>query len=187
MQPDLSVNEDVNDGYRTGVRAAVRFEPNDRLTITPRLVYQKVEMDGWNRIDDFNILANPLHHHAAGGDARRARAVHPARGAVHRRLPARRPEPRATTSASMRAHLDHLVHRPRRPRRPRRDRADGQHHRRHHRPAGDVYTLDAPLFDATKAEAWTQELRLSHGRGASRWVAGVFYSHQNATTARTCR
>ena len=41
------------------MRAALRLAPNDKLTITPRLVYQNVEMDGWNRIDDFNILANP--------------------------------------------------------------------------------------------------------------------------------
>ena len=41
------------------MRAAVKFAPNDRLTITPRIVYQQVETDGWNRIDAFNILANP--------------------------------------------------------------------------------------------------------------------------------
>ena len=29
------------------------------LTITPRIVYQRVKMDGWNRSDEFNILANP--------------------------------------------------------------------------------------------------------------------------------
>ena len=59
VQPDLSVNEDVNDGFRSGVRAAMKFEPNDRLSFTPRIAYQKLEMDGWNRIDIFNILANP--------------------------------------------------------------------------------------------------------------------------------
>ena len=41
------------------MRAAVTFAPNERLTITPRIVYQKVKTDGWNRIDVFNILANP--------------------------------------------------------------------------------------------------------------------------------
>jgi hypothetical protein len=38
----------------------VRFAPNDKLAITPRITYQKVDMDGWNRIDDYNILANPF-------------------------------------------------------------------------------------------------------------------------------
>src|SRR5207245_7616681 len=60
VQPDLSVKKDVNTGYRTGGRAAIRIAPNDRLTVTPRFVYQKVKMDGWNRIDVFNILANPF-------------------------------------------------------------------------------------------------------------------------------
>ncbi len=41
------------------MRAAVRIAPNDRFSITPRIFYQKLEMDGWNRIDGFNILANP--------------------------------------------------------------------------------------------------------------------------------
>ena len=60
VQPDLSIKENVNSGDRTGVRAAIRFEPNENFTITPRVFYQKVEMDGWNRKDDFNILANPF-------------------------------------------------------------------------------------------------------------------------------
>ena len=40
VQPDRASEENVNDGYRTGFRAAVRLEPNDRLSITPRVVYQ---------------------------------------------------------------------------------------------------------------------------------------------------
>jgi iron complex outermembrane receptor protein len=59
VTPDLSLDENVNPSDRFGGRAAVRFAPNDRLTITPRIVYQEVEADGWNRIDAFNILANP--------------------------------------------------------------------------------------------------------------------------------
>ena len=60
VQPGLTVDEDVNDGFRTGVRAAVKIAPNDRLSIMPRIVYQRVWTDGWNRIDDFNILGNPF-------------------------------------------------------------------------------------------------------------------------------
>ena len=58
VQPGLSVKEDVNSGNRTGVRASVRISPSDRLTITPRFLFQKVEMDGWNRVDVYNILGN---------------------------------------------------------------------------------------------------------------------------------
>src|SRR5947208_14623533 len=59
VQPDFRVNDDVNSSDRTGVRAALRLEPNDRFSITPRIFYQRVQADGWNRIDAFNILANP--------------------------------------------------------------------------------------------------------------------------------
>src|SRR5437867_3023625 len=55
----LRVHKDDNTGSRTGVRAAVRLAPNDRFSVVPRVVFQRVEMDGWNRIDTFNILANP--------------------------------------------------------------------------------------------------------------------------------
>ena len=59
VQPGLSVEEDVNSGDRTGARLALLMQPNDRLSITPRIVYQEVNTDGWNREDAFNILANP--------------------------------------------------------------------------------------------------------------------------------
>ena len=39
-----------------------------------------------------------------------------------------------------------------------------------------VYTINAPLDDATTAKAWTQELRLSGEKNRLRWVAGGFYS-----------
>src|SRR6266704_613018 len=60
VQPNLKVNNAVNGGERTGVRAAFRIVPSGRFSITPRVVYQDVRMDGWNRIDAFNILANPF-------------------------------------------------------------------------------------------------------------------------------
>src|SRR5713226_8479554 len=59
VQPNLSVNKDVNHGYRAGTRVSLLYNPNDSLTITPRVLYQKVDMKGWNRIDVFNILGNP--------------------------------------------------------------------------------------------------------------------------------
>ena len=59
VQPDLSTKEDVNSGDRAGIRWSFRMEPSENLTITPRVVYQEVNMDGWNRVDLFNILGNP--------------------------------------------------------------------------------------------------------------------------------
>jgi iron complex outermembrane receptor protein len=59
IYPDRGKKEDVNSGERTGVRAALRFQPNDQFSITPRIVYQKLETDGYPRIDVWNILGNP--------------------------------------------------------------------------------------------------------------------------------
>jgi iron complex outermembrane receptor protein len=58
-QPDGSIRTDVNDGSVWGTRAALRFETEGGLVITPRLIYQEVETDGWNRQDAYNILGNP--------------------------------------------------------------------------------------------------------------------------------
>ena len=54
-----SIAKDVNGGSRNGVRAALTFMATDSLTITPRIVYQKVEADGFNRQEVFNLYANP--------------------------------------------------------------------------------------------------------------------------------
>ena len=60
IRPDGSVDDDVNGGTRQGARAALRFELNDNVTITPRVVYQETDMDGFNRMDVWNMLANPF-------------------------------------------------------------------------------------------------------------------------------
>src|SRR5579864_6822974 len=59
IQPDGSVKQDVNDGDRTGARLSVLWKPNDQLSITPRVVYQNLTTDGFPRVDQYNILANP--------------------------------------------------------------------------------------------------------------------------------
>ena len=50
--------EDVNDGERYGGRLALTFEPSPGFRITPRVVYQKVETDGFNRQEIYNLYAN---------------------------------------------------------------------------------------------------------------------------------
>lgn len=50
--------KDVNDGERYGGRLAITFEPSPGFRITPRVVYQKVEVDGFNRQDIYNLYAN---------------------------------------------------------------------------------------------------------------------------------
>ena len=50
--------EDVNSGERYGGRLALTFEPSDRVSITPRILYQKVTADGFNRQELFSLFAN---------------------------------------------------------------------------------------------------------------------------------
>ncbi len=52
--------KDVNSGERYGGRLALAFKPTETITITPRIVYQKVTADGFNREEKFNLYANPL-------------------------------------------------------------------------------------------------------------------------------
>ncbi len=53
------VKKDVNGGTRSGGRIALKWDINDNLSITPRVVYQKIDMDGFNRQEVFNLYANP--------------------------------------------------------------------------------------------------------------------------------
>lgn len=55
----LPTAEDVNEGDRYGARVALRVEPTENLTITPRVVYQEIQADGFNRQEEFNLFANP--------------------------------------------------------------------------------------------------------------------------------
>jgi len=50
--------KDVNSGERTGGRLSFTIQPNQDVTITPRLVYQKVTADGFNRQEVYNLYAN---------------------------------------------------------------------------------------------------------------------------------
>ena len=50
--------KDVNSGAREGGRVSFTLKPTKDVTITPRLIYQKVTADGFNRQDVFNLYAN---------------------------------------------------------------------------------------------------------------------------------
>jgi iron complex outermembrane receptor protein len=53
-------DRNVNDGRRTGGRLALAFMPTPDITITPRIVYQEVRANGFNRQEVFNLYANPF-------------------------------------------------------------------------------------------------------------------------------
>src|SRR5437762_2610587 len=175
VQPNLRINQDVNGGERTGVRAAFRIVPSQRFSVTPRIVYQDVKMDGWNRIDAFNILANPF------------TTTRPAVTLGERQLFTQSEEPFtdqflltdlnlkydagpvSLTSITSYTHRDILVVRD----------ATALTGSITGGPIGlpaNIYTLDAPLDDSTNSKVWTQELRLSGGRDRVKWLVGGFYS-----------
>lgn len=176
VQPNLSVKEDVNDGFRAGFRAAAKFVSSDRFSITPRVVYQRVNMDGWNRIDAFNILANPY------------TTTRPA-VTLGEREQFTQLEEKFTddfflgdvtintrvgdfnvTSQTSFTYRDLLVIRD----------ATALTASITGGSIGlsePIYTLDAPLNDATTAKVFTQELRVSGGKPVVRWVVGGFFSH----------
>jgi iron complex outermembrane receptor protein len=54
------VDRDVNDGRRTGGRISVTIEPTSDITITPRILYQEVRANGFNRQERYNLYANPF-------------------------------------------------------------------------------------------------------------------------------
>ena len=186
VRPDFTIDENVNDGQRMGVRAAVRFAPSNRFDITPRIVFQKVEMDGWNRTDTFNILANPY------------TTTRPPVTLGDRRLFLDLEEPfsddfvlgdlnikyalgdMTLTSITSYTWRDILVTR------------DG----------GaliasifggsinfpeEIYTLENPFDDKTKVDMWTQEARLAGGTDRVQWLVGAFYSDAHRDYGQSVR
>ncbi|EAQ99472.1 TonB-dependent receptor [Congregibacter litoralis] len=56
---DGFTRDNVNSGDRVGTRIALAWQPTDALSITPRVVYQEIQADGFNREEDYNLFANP--------------------------------------------------------------------------------------------------------------------------------
>ncbi len=178
-QPDGSLKKDVNDGTRTGGRFSLRLETMENLVVTPRLVYQKVEVDGYNREDIYNILGNEF------------TTTRPNVSFDENEQYTQFDENFTDefTLVDLKIEYDfgknepdfgHVLYRPEYRRRQGCERTDLQPHRRipvtciQH--LKRLYTLDAPLDDFTDVSGWTQELRLDGGSDTFAWVAGFFYS-----------
>jgi iron complex outermembrane receptor protein len=52
------IEQDINSGSRTGGRVAALVEPTETIRIVPRLLYQTVQANGFNRQEIFNLFAN---------------------------------------------------------------------------------------------------------------------------------
>jgi iron complex outermembrane receptor protein len=178
VQPSLRLKSDVNSGDRAGARLSLLMQPNSDLSITPRLLYQELKMNGWNRRDVYNILANPFTTTrpavTLGADQQFTQIKEPFTdkfGLGDLTIKYKFGD-MALASITSYTHRDILVVRdataltasitggsiglP---------------------PA--VYNLNAPLDDATKANIFTQELRLSGKTKSFTWLGGAFYMHMN--------
>jgi iron complex outermembrane receptor protein len=175
-QPDGSIKKDVNDGEVKGGRIAIRVEPSENLAITPRLVYQKVEMDGWNRQDDFNILGNEFTTSRPkvdiGDNEQYTQFEEPFTDdfvLADLKIEYTFANDINLTSVTSYTNRDILVVRD----------ATALTSSITGGSIGlgeDVYTLDAPLDDWTSVSGWTQELRLDGSNERVSWVGGMFYS-----------
>jgi iron complex outermembrane receptor protein len=52
--------ENVNDGHRAGGRLSLTLEPGAGIRITPRILYQEIRANGFNRNEVYNLYANPF-------------------------------------------------------------------------------------------------------------------------------
>ncbi|HKR63069.1 MAG TPA: TonB-dependent receptor [Thermoanaerobaculia bacterium] len=174
VQPNLGVRKDVNSGDRTGARLALLFKPSEKLSITPRVLYQSIEMDGWNRVDAFNILANPYtttRPPVTLGDRQFTQIGEPYSDRflltdlnVSYDLGGK-----TLTSITSYSDRDVLVVRDATALTASITGGSVGLSRR-------IYEIDAPLDDATRAQSFTQELRLSGATPKIEWLGGVFYS-----------
>lgn len=176
VQPSLRVKKDYNNGYRAGVRGSMLFKPTDKLSITPRILYQKIDMKGWNRVDVFNILANPY------------TTTRPKVNFDKRETFTQLNEPftdkftlgdvnlgynlgggKNFTSVTSYSDRDILAIRD----------ATALTASITGGSIGlnqQIYTLNAPLFDATKAKSFTEEVRVSGTAAQLQWLGGGFYA-----------
>jgi outer membrane receptor protein involved in Fe transport len=65
-----AAGENVNDGHRAGGRLSLTLEPGPGIRITPRILYQEIRANGFNRQEVFNLYANPFTNPATVYDER---------------------------------------------------------------------------------------------------------------------
>ena len=181
-----AAGEDVNDGRRFGGRVSLLLEPTDGIKITPRVIYQDVQANGFNRAERYNLYYNPLIS---------ASQVLPENTQY---LKLREEFRDKTTLADLNVSIDlgetaqltsvtSYINR------------DILVSRDASALTGSVYVsfagaaaaaaggagLASNLLDTTKLKQWTQELRLaSTGDGPLQWVIGGFYSDVDRTYAQ---
>ena len=179
-----AAGKNINDGRRYGGRLSLLWEPAPGIKVTPRIIYQDIRTNGFNREDSYHLYYNPL---ISPSD------VFPERTQY---LKLREEFRDKTTLADLTANIDMgsdialtsittYIHR------------DILVSRDASALTGSVSVtpfvmslgvapalanLPSNLRDTTRLKQWTQELRLaSTGGGPFQWVLGGFYSHVDRT------
>ncbi len=174
-----AAGKNINDGSRVGGRLSLLWEPAFNIRITPRVVYQKVRADGFNRQEEYNFYDNQFTTNISGEQLGRRKQFLLLRekfeddtlladlvgsvdlGGVE------------LTSVTSYINRDILVSRDA-------SALTGSVGIVPLASIGidpDIALLPSNLRDTTDLKQWTQELRLaSTGIGPLQWVAGVFYT-----------
>ncbi len=177
---------DVNDGHRYGTRVSVLWEPTPELKITPRVVYQDVQVNGFPREEVYNLYDNQFTTQDDLGKGKRLQYLKMPEEFHDKTLLADLVASydfggAELTSVSSYLHRNILVSRDA-------SALTGSVYVSFAGAAPDAVggaALVSNLRDTTKLKQFSQELRLaSTGAGPFQWVFGGFYSHADRKYAQ---
>jgi outer membrane receptor protein involved in Fe transport len=168
----------VNDGVRGGLRVSALWQPVEELKFTPRIVFQEVVTDGFNRQELFNLFRNDF---TDGPDAFDRREQFLLRGEKFKDSTLLADMtvsydfgPAELTSVTSYIDRDILVSR---------DASALTHSVSVDLGLDpDVLSIPSNLRDTTDLKTFTQELRVaSTGDGPLQWLVGAFFSDIDRT------
>ncbi len=169
-----AAGEDVNGGSRIGGRLSLLWQPVEEFKITPRVVYQKVKANGFNRGEEFNLYLNefttPAHEYGKREQYLLMREKFEDETLIADLTASYDFGPAELTSVTSYINRDILVSRD----------ASALTHSVSIDLGLDLDVTNVPsnLRDTTDLKTWSQELRVaSTGDGPLQWLVGGFYSN----------
>ena len=170
-----AAKKNVNSGSRVGGRASILWEPSPGIKLTPRVVYQDIKANGFNREEVFNLYSNqfttPPHTYATNEQYLKLReGFRDKTTLVDLTASAGLSESVEVTSVTSYIHRKILVSRDA-------SALTGSVSVDLGFPTAGA-NLPSNLADTTKLKQFTQELRVgSTDKGPFQWVFGGFYSN----------
>ncbi|MES2120209.1 MAG: TonB-dependent receptor [Pseudomonadota bacterium] len=166
--------KNVNDGHRIGGRAALLFQPMPELKLTPRIVYQEVLANGFNREDVYNVLGNqntdPQFILGQRQQYLATRELFTDKTTIADLTASYDFGPVELTSVTSHTNRDVYVGRDA-------TQLTGYYSNAAFGFPNAASNIPSNLVDTTKLKLWTQEVRFaSTGSGPFQWVLGGFYS-----------